>query len=94
MPPPLLPPDRHVERSKIEDYLLHPVKGRGKAAFFEAFGFSLADWQGLRDALLEHADTHPVAEAVVAVGHPLQCPRWPAHARRAPAAGRVQRLAG
>jgi len=65
MPPPLLPPDRHVERSKIEDYLLHPVKGRGKAAFFEAFGFSLADWQGLRDALLEHADTHPVTEAVV-----------------------------
>ncbi|MFT3817221.1 MAG: hypothetical protein QM750_06265 [Rubrivivax sp.] len=65
MPPPLLPPDRRVERGKIEDYLLHPTKGRGKAAFFEAFGFSLADWGALRDALLEHAATNPVAEAVV-----------------------------
>jgi hypothetical protein len=39
---PDLPPDRCVDRSKIEDYLLHPINGRGKAAFFEAYGFSLA----------------------------------------------------
>lgn len=38
-----LPPVRRVDRNKVEEYLLHPIKGRGKAAFFEAFGFSIAD---------------------------------------------------
>lgn len=59
-----LPSDRRVDRSKVEDYLLHTIRGRGKAAFFEAYGFSLANWELLRDALLEHAAAHPVAEAV------------------------------
>ena len=41
---PPLPPDRRVNRNKIEGYLLHPVNGRGRAAFFEAYAFSLAWW--------------------------------------------------
>jgi hypothetical protein len=63
--PPLLPPNRHIDRSKIEGYLLHPINGRGKAAFFQAFGFSLARWEALRDALLDHAASGHLSEAVV-----------------------------
>ena len=49
---PNLPPHRRVDRSKIEEYLLHPINGRGKAAFFEAYGFSRSRWDELRRALL------------------------------------------
>jgi hypothetical protein len=62
---PPLPPDRRVDRNKIEDYLLHPINGRGKAAFFEAYGFSLARWMELQDALLDHAAEGKVTVAVV-----------------------------
>jgi len=62
---PLLPPDRHIDRSKIEDYLLHPINGRGKAAFFQAYGFSLAQWEALRSALLDHAASGHLIEAFV-----------------------------
>jgi len=53
----LLPnPDRAViDDAKVRDYLLspsHPV-GRFKSVFFSALGFSQANWQLLRDALLE-----------------------------------------
>jgi hypothetical protein len=62
---PDLPPHRCVDRSKIEDYLLHPINGRGKAAFFEAYGFSLARWDELHSALIEHAASGRLAELVV-----------------------------
>jgi hypothetical protein len=62
---PPLPPDRQIDRSKIEDYLLHPINGRGKAAFFQAFGFSLLQWQALQSALLDHAASGHLIEAVV-----------------------------
>lgn len=65
MESPTLPDTRRVDRSKIDEYLLHPVNGRGKAAFFQAFGFSLDRWEELRDALLEHATAWPVAEVAV-----------------------------
>ena len=61
----LLPPDRRIDRNKIEGYLLHPINGRGKAAFFAAYGFSLARWDVLRDALLEHAALGRLTNAVV-----------------------------
>ena len=44
-----------IDDAKVRDYLLspsHPV-GRFKSVFFAALGFSQADWQALRDALLE-----------------------------------------
>ena len=63
--PPKLPDLRRIDRSKIDEYLLHPINGRGKAAFFEAYGFSLLRWEALRDALLDHALTGLVQEVVV-----------------------------
>ncbi len=56
---PPLPPDRRIDRGKIEGYLLHLINGRGKAAFFQAYGFSLANWETLRGALLDHAGSLP-----------------------------------
>lgn len=54
-----------VDRRKITDYLLagsHPA-GRAKAAFFARFGFSVAAWPRLRDALLDHARSAPIVSA-------------------------------
>ena len=51
-----------VPEAKITQYLLnfqHP-KGKDKAEFFTRFGFSLAEWQILRDALLTHARVYEV----------------------------------
>jgi len=62
---PALPSNRRVDRSKIEDYLLHPINGRGKAAFFQSWGFSRVQWEVLRVALLDHAGTGLLTDAVV-----------------------------
>jgi hypothetical protein len=53
-----------VPEAKITLYLLNPahVKGRGKAKFFMIFGFSVAQWKQLADALLDHAQTHEVVK--------------------------------
>lgn len=53
-----------VPREKIRDYLLSPSHkdGRGKAAFFSRFGFTLQAWQTLADALLQHAAEHEVTK--------------------------------
>jgi hypothetical protein len=54
-----------IDRGKITDHLLataHPA-GRAKAAFFAHFGFSIAHWQRLRDALFDHAQSAPVVAA-------------------------------
>lgn len=61
----LLPTHRRIDRSKIDDYLLHPVKGRGKAAFFLAYGFAAERWQELHDALLAQAAAGVVLDVVV-----------------------------
>jgi hypothetical protein len=72
-----------VEQSKITDYLLafdHP-EGAGKAEFFTSFGFSVAQWQVLADALLAHARTHPVSSSSRSeygtkyrIDGPISCP--------------------
>ena len=62
---PTLPAQRHIDRNKIDDYLLHPVKGRGKAAFFEAFGFARGRWQELDGALLDRAAAGLLLDVVV-----------------------------
>jgi hypothetical protein len=61
---PALPADRRIDRNKIDDYLLHPVKGRGKAAFFHAYGFTAERWHEMRDALLAQAAAGAVLEVV------------------------------
>lgn len=51
-----------VDETKVTGYLLsttHPY-GRTKAEFFREFGFVAEDWQALRQALREHALSHPV----------------------------------
>jgi hypothetical protein len=55
--------DALVERGKIADYLLNPAHryGASKARFFNQFGFRLADWKILAEALREHGRTHEVA---------------------------------
>lgn len=52
-----------VPPEKIIQYLLnenHP-KGKDKAAFFSRFGFSVAQWEVMAEALLKHAQLHEVA---------------------------------
>jgi len=49
-----------VRRDKVTLYLLnrgHP-QGRGKALFFERFGFQLDRWEDLQNALIDHANIH------------------------------------
>src|SRR5947199_2814915 len=51
-----------LDDSKITHYLLdpaHPV-GRGKAKFFRSRGFDPANWTALKQALLDHPQTHQV----------------------------------
>jgi len=51
-----------LDDAKITGYLLdsmHPIGGN-KARFFSAFGFSLANWPDLKNALLAHPQANPV----------------------------------
>ena len=53
-----------VPEAKITLYLLntqHP-KGHSKAKFFMQFGFFVAQWKQLADALFDHAQTHAVVK--------------------------------
>lgn len=53
-----------VPAAKIVDYLLsdsHP-DGKHKARFFQAYGFSLDDWQSLEHTLRQHISDHEVAK--------------------------------
>jgi hypothetical protein len=53
-----------IPEEKITLYLLnseHP-KGRGKAKFFIQFGFSMAQWKRLAEALLSHAQSYDVVK--------------------------------
>jgi hypothetical protein len=52
-----------VEREKIVDYLLNSAHryGASKARFFMEFGFRVAEWERLAEALREHGRTHEVA---------------------------------
>ncbi|MEZ4618065.1 MAG: hypothetical protein R2867_21490 [Caldilineaceae bacterium] len=61
----------HVERAviapaKITHYLLNTTHPRGgpKAVFFLQFGFSVAQWELLAEALLQHAATHTVTSTL------------------------------
>ena len=51
-----------VPERKVTHYLLNPAHpaGGSKAAFFLRFGFTVADWRRLADALLRHAQENEV----------------------------------
>ena len=55
-----------VAEVKITGYLLSETHedGRHKAIFFTRLGFSVAQWQVLAQALLEHAAEHEVASVL------------------------------
>lgn len=50
-----------IATPKITNYLL---KNPGKSKFFLAFGFTSAQWQVLRDALLQHVVAHEYATEI------------------------------
>jgi len=54
-----------VRRGKIVDYLLSRVHkdGRGKAGFFQSFGFEPEHWSILSEALKRHAGEHEVVKS-------------------------------
>jgi hypothetical protein len=78
-----------VDQAKIVDYLLslsHP-DGRSKAAFFMRFGFCIAEWKALAEALREVGISNPVASEVGSSygrrytvdgprKHPMAADRW------------------
>lgn len=51
-----------VPEQKVTLYLLNPAHpaGGSKAVFFLRFGFTVAEWQRLADALLRHAQENEV----------------------------------
>jgi len=53
-----------VPERKVTHYLLNPAHpaGGSKASFFLRFGFTVADWQRLAEALLRHARENDVVE--------------------------------
>lgn len=53
-----------VPERKVTLYLLNPAHpaGGSKASFFLRFGFTLADWQRLAEALLRHVRENEVVE--------------------------------
>lgn len=53
-----------VPQRKLTDYLLNEwhEDGRGKALFFERFGYSITNWEALEMALKGHAQTHEVVK--------------------------------
>lgn len=54
-----------ASEDKLTTYLLDEAhqEGRGKALFFQHFGFSVAQWKVLAQALLDHARTYNIAKA-------------------------------
>ncbi len=56
-----------LDDAKITQYLLndaHP-QNQGKAKFFMMFGFTLANWQELRKALLDHPHSNVVVSQTI-----------------------------
>jgi hypothetical protein len=53
-----------VPERKVTRYLLNPAHpaGGSKAVFFLRFGFTIAEWSRLADALLRHARENEVSE--------------------------------
>lgn len=54
-----------LPEEKFTTYLLDEThqEGRGKALFFQRFGFSVAEWNVLALALINHARAHDIVKA-------------------------------
>lgn len=64
MKPAPLPKERHIETSKLVEYLLHPVNSRGKLGLFSRYGFHQGNWETFRNSLLRHAQDNLVSDVV------------------------------
>ncbi len=55
-----------VDKEKITGYLLSETHsgGRGKQDFFSRFGFSVAEWEVMVEALVQHAHDHDVVQEI------------------------------
>lgn len=53
-----------VDQEKVVDYLLNPMKSRGKATFFLKMGFTPEKWEELADALKMQATSNTIALVV------------------------------
>lgn len=60
----LISTNLRVDESKIVDYLLSRSNSHGKASFFLGFGFLPEAWEGMANALRQHARTHPISAMV------------------------------
>jgi len=51
-----------IPKAKVVQYLLSSTHraGKGKAAFFSAFGFTVSQWEDLANALQQHARDNAV----------------------------------
>ena len=56
-----------VAQQKVVDYLLDTahVRGSSKARFFGAFGFDVANWKVLQEALIVQGRGNPVVETTL-----------------------------
>jgi len=56
-----------LDDAKITGYLLNDVhpQNHGKAKFFMLFGFMLANWQELGEALLDHPHNNAVVNQTI-----------------------------
>lgn len=55
----------YVPPAKIKDYLLSEENSGGKALFFTGFGFSVAQWDKLAEAIYNHAVIHEIAQSIL-----------------------------
>lgn len=58
-----------VDEEKVTGYLLSETHsgGQEKQAFFSRFGFSVAEWEVMVEALVQHAQDHEVVREISTV---------------------------
>lgn len=53
-----------IDKTKLTEYLLSSTNEEGKAGFFTRFGFSVAKWEMLAEAMRHHAANHEVTQVI------------------------------
>jgi hypothetical protein len=53
-----------IDKTKLTEYLLSSTNEEGKAGFFTRFGFSVAKWEMLAEAMRHHAENHEVTQVI------------------------------
>jgi len=53
-----------IDKAKITEYLLSSTNQEGKAGFFTRFGFSVAEWEMLAEAMRHQLANHEVTQMI------------------------------